>query len=262
MTDENRSIDQKDQVVEKKSQSAMHRYWFFTWNNYTDPDGLAPILRTECDWYIYQEEKGVQGTPHLQGTLCLKTRQRLTSLKKIHPAIHWEPTRHVKQTVEYCTKEATRIGKQWIHGIDGCAQVHTSKPYGWQLDVMHIVGRDPDDRTIHWFWEPNGNVGKTSLCKYLVVHHDALMLSGKSNDMFHMLAQFPNKRKLILVDIPRSSQDFINYGAIEMIKNGLIFSGKYEGAQLVFNSPHLIVFANAPPDYTKLSGDRWNVVRI
>lgn len=77
-----------------------------------------------------------------------------------------------------------------------------------------------------------------------------------------MISKFPAKRKLIVVDCPRSQQDYINYGAIEQIKNGLIFSGKYEGTQLVFNSPHVIVFANEPPDYSKMSMDRWNVVQI
>ena len=136
------------------------------------------------------------------------------------------------------------------------------EPRGWQDDVMKIVREEPDERSIHWFWEPEGNVGKTSLCKYLVHKHDALMLSGKSNDMFHMLSKFPNKRILILVDCPRCHTEFINYGAVEQIKNGLVFSGKYEGDQLVFNCPHVIVFGNSPPDYGKMSGDRWKVHRI
>jgi hypothetical protein len=85
------------------------------------------------------------------------------------------------------------------------------------------------------------------------------MLTGKSNDMYHMMSKFPDKNELFIVDCPRSQQDYINYGAIEQIKNGLVFSGKYEGAQLVFNCPHIFVFANVPPDESKMSLDRWNV---
>jgi hypothetical protein len=127
---------------------------------------------------------------------------------------------------------------------------------------MDVVRQEPDERTIYWFWEPAGNVGKTAICKYLVVKHNALMLTGKSNDMYNMLAKFPNKRELILVDCPRSQQDYINYGALEQIKNGLVFSGKYEGAQLVFNCPHVVVFANQEPDFEKMSRDRWFIHRI
>jgi len=49
---------------------------------------------------------------------------------------------------------------------------------------------------------------------------------------------------------------------LESIKNGLFFSGKYESTQVVMNSPHLIIFANEPPDKSKMSADRWHIVRI
>jgi len=152
----------------------------------------------------------------------------------------------------------------YAHGVEIPEQLDIDEPYGWQLQVMNILKDKPDKRTIHWFWEPSGNVGKSTLCKYLVVKHGALMLTGKSADMFHMLAKFPNKRKIILVDCPRSQQDYLNYGALEMVKTGLVFSGKYEGSQLVFNSPHVIVFANSPPVNMEanFSMDRWKIVRI
>ena len=39
--------------------------------------------------------------------------------------------------------------------------------------VVDILKTEPDERTIHWFWEPKGNVGKTTLCKWLVVKRGA-----------------------------------------------------------------------------------------
>jgi hypothetical protein len=88
------------------------------------------------------------------------------------------------------------------------------------------------------------------------------MPTGKSNDMYHTISKFPNKNEVFIVDCPRSMQDYINYGAIEQIKNGLIFSGKYEGAQLVFNCPHVICFANVAPEIEKMSADRWGIHHI
>lgn len=239
-------------------------YWCFTLNNYTvdQIDHIEQVLKHETRWYVFQEEVGEEGTPHLQGTMCLKVKQRMTQLKQIDPKIHWEPTKSVKASLVYCTKAETAKGKVYTHGIEIPEPLDVIEPYGWALQVMEIINSPPNPRTIHWFWEPTGGKGKTSLAKYLVVKHNALMLTGKSNDMYHMISQFPNKRKLFVVDCPRSQQDYINYGAIEQIKNGLIFSGKYEGCQLVFNTPHVIVFANEPPDYDKMSLDRWNVIRI
>jgi hypothetical protein len=144
---------------------------------------------------------------------------------------------------------STTTGEQ---GID------IDEPGGWQTEIMDLIQEKPDLRTIHWFWEDKGNVGKTSLCNYLVIKHGALMLTtSKSNDMYHMISKFPDKNKLFVVDCPRSQH--INYEVIEQIKNGLVFSGKYNGIQLIFNCPHVIVFANIPPDKSTMSIDRWNV---
>jgi hypothetical protein len=245
-------------------QELQYTFWFFTLNNYKveQVEQIEQIFQHECKWYIFQEETGSEGTPHLQGTVSLKKKQRLSELKRIDPSIHWEATKSVKASIEYCTKYETRSGKIFSHGISLPEKVEVEEPFGWQLKVIDILNSKPDKRTIHWFWEPKGNVGKSTLCKYLVLNHNALMLTGKSNDMYNMLAKYPEKRKVIICDIPRSSLGYINYAAIEQIKNGLVFSGKYEGAQLVFNCPHVIVFANELPRQEEMSKDRWNVVRI
>lgn len=65
--------------------------------------------------------------------------------------------------------------------------------------------------------------------------------------------------KIIICDIPRTNLEYINYGAIESIKNGMIYSGKYEGGQCIFDNPHVVVFANELPDGSKMSRDRWRI---
>ena len=253
-----------------KQQEPQYTYWFFTWNNYPKEieqiEQIEQIFKHECKWYIFQEEIGETGTEHLQGTICLKVKQRMTQLKNIHQSIHWEATKSVKTSIEYCLKEKTRNGRQWVHGIEVPEPIHINEPYGWQLEVMDIISKpcEKDCRKIYWFYETVGGMGKSTLCKYLVVKQDALMLTGKSGDMFNMLLKYPNKRKLILIDCPRSQQDFVNYGAIEQIKNGLIFSGKYEGGQVVFNRPHVIVFANKPPKMGEdvMSADKFIIKEI
>lgn len=248
-----------------------HTYWCFTWNYDTslepqelkeEMERIFAIFHTECEWYVCQEEKGQSGNIHMQGTLKTKKPSRLTQMKKIHETIHWEPTKSIKSSIAYCTKSLTRCGNQWTYGINIPKDVTVKEPYGWQLQIMDIIKTTPDDRTIHWFWEPIGNVGKTSLCKFLCVKHNALILSGKSTDMFHLISKYPQKRSIIIFDVPRHSFSYINYAALESIKNGLICSGKYDGSQILFDCPHVIVFANEPPDLSAMSIDRWNVVRI
>ena len=54
----------------------------------------------------------------------------------------------------------------------------------------------------------------------------------------------------------------VSYNAIEQLKDGLVFSSKYEGGVKMFNPPHVIIFANWLPDVKTLSEDRWNIVNI
>ena len=51
----------------------------------------------------------------------------------------------------------------------------------------------------------------------------------------------------------------MSYSAIESLKDGLLFSGKYEGGVKLFPPPHVVIFANFLPDMTKLSIDRWDI---
>lgn len=245
------------------TQGKQSTYWCFTYNNYDldQIEHLEHILKHECNWYVFQEEIGENNTKHLQGTIYLKKRKRLTELKCFHASIHWEVTKRVSASIAYCSKTETRNGNIYTYNIEIPEEVTVYEPYGWQIEVMNILKDKPCNRIIHWFWEPVGNRGKTTLCKYLCVKHGATMLTGKSNDMFHVISK-TKKKNLFIVDCPRSIQDYINYGAIEQIKNGLIFSGKYDGQQLIFNCPHVVVFANCEPDFEKLSADRWHVVEI
>lgn len=257
----------KSEPKKKKTQGLQYVFWCFTYNNYEKETigNLETIFKNECKWYVFQEETGKNGTPHLQGVIALKKKARMTELKNIDPAIHWECAKCVKSAIAYCSKNETRTGDVFIYNIELENYIDEAldydEPYGWQLDVMNIIKEKPDKRTIHWFWSKSGGVGKSSLCRYLAIFHKAIICGGKINDIFHQISKTKIK-KLIIIDVPRSSMGYVNYGGIEAIKNGHFFSGKYEGKQVIFNHPHVIVFANKPPAYSEMSEDRWNVVRI
>lgn len=251
------------EVTEVKKKESPCSYWCFTLNNHTDEDifYLENILKHECKWYLFQEEMGEEGTIHLQGTISLINKKRFNSVKRLHEKAHWERTRSIKNSIEYCQKKKTRVGRMFCSGIEIDEEIRVHEPYGWQLDVMDIIKEEPDERTIHWFWEPHGNVGKSSLTKYLVHKHDAIKVSGKGNDIAHIISKHKNV-KIVICDIPRVTLGHVNIGTLEEVKNGLLFSGKYDSCQVIFNCPHVICFANEPPNIESMSKDRWNIVRI
>lgn len=248
------------------------RGWCFTINNWTEE--ILAQTHSVCDsqCYIIGKEKGKKGTPHLQGYIYFKNARSFKSVKKMLPTAHLEKSKGSKKdNYNYCSKEGDfetnmdfRTPQEKL--IELCLEEYKDvkwKP--WQQNILDILNTKPDRRTIHWFWEPTGNVGKSYLCKYLALTKDVIICEGKKNDVFNQIRDLIEKGKIpniILCDIPRSSMDYINYGALEEIKNGCLYSGKYEGGQCIFPCPHVIILANTAPPLDEMSKDRWNVVKI
>ncbi len=229
--------------------------------------------------YVFAEEVGESGTPHLQGAVRFKIKTRFTAVKKLFKEqIHWEKCKGSwKQNVAYCTKvrdwaklhgnipEASRYKPREKRVMDAIYKDVVWR--GWQKEVIDIVRGEVHPRKIYWFWEPEGNSGKSFLTKWLFMNYRCIVGGGKKADVFHQVAMAFEKDEaadpqLILLDIPRSAQKYCCYGAIEDLKNGFVNSGKYEGGVFCFNYPHVIVFANEEPDYNEMSADRWCVKRL
>ncbi len=239
--------------------------WFFTLNNWKPKDILHLKMRFNkmCKWWVFEEETGEKGTPHLQGNISLKVKLRLSSIKKWDKRIHWEPTRNVDASIEYCMKETKIYTNIDLEGFNEYDEI---KWRGWQEKVVEDVAiKCTDNRKINWLYDSKGNAGKSYLTKYLMRVENALVVEGKKTDIFHQIAKRQEDNiavPLVIIDVPRASFNNISYSAIECIKNGFISSGKYEGGQYTFKSPHVYVFANSMPDKGKFSEDRWNIVDL
>lgn len=234
------------------------KYWAFTLNNWSkeELETLETILSE--DEYIIGKEVGDSGTPHLQGYVSFKKKVR--PMEKIkNPRIHWEKCKgNREQNINYCSKDK-----------DFVTNIKLKKPlkvlletqlYPWQRSIIDIISSEPDDRTIHWFWEANGCTGKTTFAKYLSHKFGAIPLEGKKNDILYCAAMFESD--LYIWDLERCMEEYVSYGALEKIKNGYFMCSKYESKPIIRNSPHVIVFANFAPDIKNLSKDRWNIVSI
>lgn len=244
------------------------RTWCFTYNNYTNIELsiLHELFDTETQQFIFQEEKGAEGTPHLQGAVKYKNARAFSSMRRINPKIHWERCKSWLASVEYCSKIESRVGKIYTN-IEGIRIVEPIVdkfklliPRKWQEICLNIIKNPvPDPRAVHWFYEEKGNTGKSLLARHLVLEYGALLVSGKAADIKFAFTKMKIKPKIVIIDIPRSYANYFTYTIIEELKNGLFFSGKYEGEMVVFNTPHVIVFSNSEPNYDELSEDRWDI---
>lgn len=248
------------------------RNYCFTWNNYekSDIDRLIMFCVAQKSEYVFQEEKGETcQTRHLQGLICFPHQVSFEVIKSELPKCHLEKCKSKSASVKYCSKLESRIGEVFTNmkiriekKIKDPIEDFEFKP--WEHEIEEIILTKPNDRKIYWYWSSNGNIGKSAFAKHLCLKHGALCVSGKANDIKYAIASFLEERDLsiIVLDVPRCNQEFISYQALEEIKNGLFFCGKYESKQIIFDSPHLFVFSNCEPDRSKLSSDRWEVKRL
>lgn len=241
--------------------------WIFVLNNYTDKeyDEICSIIlcSNNIPFALIGKETGKKcGTPHLQGYLEFKNKTRPMSVFKFTKRIHYEIARGNRdQNIDYCSKENLTFSK----GLPKPIKLITNF-YPWQQQIIDIINTEPDDRTIHWYWEPNGNIGKSALAKYLIVKHQALYCCGGnfrdiSNLVFN---QDMDKTNCVIFDIPRASKNKVSYRSLESIKNGIVTNTKYETGVKVFNPPHIICFSNFEPELSEeyLSVDRWKVTEL
>jgi hypothetical protein len=68
---------------------------------------------------------------------------------------------------------------------------------------------------------------------------------------------------VLFLDAPHSRQGgYIQYDFLEEVKNGYVFSKKYESEVKIYAPIHVVVNINKEPDRTKLSPDRYHVINI
>ena len=132
--------------------------------------------------------------------------------------------------------------------------------YKWQMLLFdELISTPPNPRRIVWYIDRVGGSGKstfvavcisrgaTDAVRYGVVKPQDMALSYKGE-------------RVVFFDIARSSMDLLPLCALmEELKNGEIFSGKYESCTKRFAPPHVVVFANYGPPNGAFSEDRLDV---
>lgn len=263
-----------------KKQISPARHWEFTLNNYTEDDisHLEKLDRSIVPIFVGQSEVGDKGTAHLQCTFSYADGEKgrpLNLFKDLlgHARCSFRKVRSIKRIRPYCCKEdrgTDERGWRFMYGWKKPVQLVKMtyaklRPYQKTIADYFKEPCDPlFSRDIVWIWEPDGNVGKTIMSMYFCDQTQALVVGGKASDIFCGVAKEVAEGRmpsLVIFDIPRSSNGYISYKAIEKIKDGIYYSGKYESGMCRFNRPHVLCMANEPPEIPALSEDRWKVFR-
>lgn len=155
-------------------------------------------------------------------------------------------------------KEKFLLFRSWENETE--SQVHCPEDLlrPWQKQVVNTIKHKcQNDRQILWIVDSKGNSGKSYLSKYLRLHHGAFSINGDSLKMSDFAFSYDGQ-EIVVIDFPRHVEaDSMNYGIMEALKNGSLFSSKYESRVLDFKSVHVVCMSNIEPNYSKLSPDRW-----
>jgi len=143
--------------------------------------------------------------------------------------------------------------------------------HSWSKQLRGELAAKPNPRQIIWVVDTVGNTGKSALCKHLssTDQQSFLVVTRMSQTRSVMtlvtraIAKGEWNKHAVLLDLPRkAARSYSLYETVGMLKDGMITTLGCAGKTLVFDSPHVVVFANFWPDTTQLTGDRWDVREI
>ena len=147
--------------------------------------------------------------------------------------------------------------------------------YEWQKQVYDIlfekngVIKQPDPRKIISILDKEGNHGKSSFFKYLLVENQEEVgrLGYGTAAQLRSRAMNMGIKKVYIIDLARtksredSELDLLS--TIEDLKSGVIVGSFYgRGDSLIMDPPAIVISSNYEFDYKLLSKDRWLVFEI
>lgn len=178
-------------------------------------------------------------------------REGVTDLKELRELHSSVCARHARFVQDYVADNATKI------------RVPAFPLRDWQQELYTRLTHPPDEREIIFVVDLAGNKGKSWFARYYSDLHDSntqIIVPGKKADMAYTVKE---STRVFFLDCPRSKQgEFIQYDFLEELKNGYVFSPKYESVVKKLHTPHVVVLMNERPCMEKLSSDRYSITTL
>jgi len=232
---------------------------------------LDPWIKEHCTRATFQGERGEEdGYLHWQMTVELKKRKRWTWFKHhFLNGVYASRIRNEDASFDYTNKLETRIEGPYQYPEpvlmprnffleDHCVR------FNWQAELEDILRSPVDRRVIHWYWSKQGQTGKTIFARHLLLTIPNIQyVKGFRRDVFMTLT---NSTQGVIINLARGDHISANLmSMLEDLKDGLLFSSKYESKALILDPLHVIIFANEEPSdecRIVMSEDRLHVVNV
>lgn len=233
------------------------------------------ILKEISKRYTFQKEKGEKTERlHFQGRFSLKIRKREPELAKLLRDKGWDKfnisitcTKN-RDNSFYVMKEESRMEGPFTDENDifipkDILKIKELRP--WQKTLIDTLNTY-DERTIDVIFDEKGNIGKSTLTRFMMLYHDAELLPfcNDYKDIMRMAYDIGPK-KTYLIDMPRAISKeklFQFFSGVETLKSGYCYDDRYCFKRRLFDRPRICIFTNTFPDTTLLSKDMWKIWKI
>ena len=125
-------------------------------------------------------------------------------------------------------------------------------------DLESELDSDPDDRSIIFYVDTEGNKGKTWFQRYYMSKHPdkvQVLSGGKRDDIAHSVEK---TKSTFFFNIPRGGMEYLPYTILEQMKDQMVYSPKYSSQMKYLSKcPHVVVFCNEQPMMDRMSEDRY-----
>lgn len=128
----------------------------------------------------------------------------------------------------------------------------------WQEELYAIlrIRCTEEDRSVHFIIDPKGAGGKSKFCQYLEASLGSVVQVMDPGPYAEMAYILEDQIHILVMDVPRSAMEFLQYRFLENVKNGRVMSTKYQPISKRLGPVHVVVMCNEKPNWDKLSHDR------
>lgn len=134
----------------------------------------------------------------------------------------------------------------------------------WQMALVESVRKEEnDDRSVEFYIDEKGGIGKTFLAKWLqdeFPERVQLLCNGPAKDIAYLLDE---SKDTFIFNVPKGDMEYISYKTFEGIKDRIVTSTKYQPVQKYFKKKtRVIVFGNEDPDVNRMSEGRIKITHL
>lgn len=226
--------------------------------------------------YVYQGERcPTTGSTHVQGYINTKEKTRAKTLAKKLSAIglpgitvKTASTRGREALKTYCMKKESRIwgpiGLRDIYMAEDLPKLDDFWPV--QQFCYQLVMGPVSKKKVHWIYDQEGQCGKTDFAKYMAYHHKSVYLPYATTQNIINIVAEAGPNKVYIFNLTRSKPKDISgddlYSAMESVSDGFVVNTKWKAKSILFNPPHVLVFANCLPKMDALSKGRFIIHEV